>query len=94
MIFLISCFLINFSSFKDQKLNTKIYFRMVNQSALYKLSKLNDEINKNMKPWNERSRYDSEGRLTVQLKKMKKQIRNILNAVSGNNITIMLKGKN
>jgi hypothetical protein len=67
---------------------------MVNHSALYKLNKLNDEINKNMKPWNERSRYDSEGRLTVQLKKMKKQIRNILNAVSGNNITIMLKGKN
>jgi hypothetical protein len=64
---------------------------MVNKSPLFKLTELNNRINKKMKPWSERTRYYN-GILVKNIKKMKKKIRNLLITISGDNITEMLKG--
>jgi flagellar biosynthesis/type III secretory pathway chaperone len=65
---------------------------MVNKSLLYKVDDLNKSLNTIMKPWGQRKRYDLDGRLTTQLRRMKSKIRKLLFNISGENIVEMLKG--
>jgi hypothetical protein len=53
---------------------------------------LNKSLNTIMKPWGQRKRYDLDGRLTTQLRRMKSKIRKLLFNISGENIVEMLKG--
>ena len=46
-----------------------------------------------MKEWSSRFRQDNNGRKNKHIKKLKSQVREILNIISGNSIVEMLKGE-
>ena len=69
---------------------------MVNLTSLeliHQFIKSDTRIRK-MKRWSDRFRYDSENKLSSYLRKMKKQIFEILSIISGDDIVEMLKGLN
>ena len=45
-----------------------------------------------MRPWNQRFRYDNQGRLERALRKIVKEVRKLLDLISGHQIVEMLKG--
>lgn len=65
---------------------------MVNLTALHKISNFIKQL-RHMKKWSERRTRDQSGILLRYTREMAKQIKEILNLISGNDIIEMLKGK-
>lgn len=66
---------------------------MPNITALKKLDQyIQSHSLKPMKKWSSRSRFDSDDCQIKYMKKLRKQFRNIMILVSGNDIVEMLKG--
>ena len=67
---------------------------MVNKSTIERINMYIDSKHlRPMKKWSLRFRYSQDSKKTRDIKKIIKQIRNLLNFLSGNDIVEMLKGK-
>jgi hypothetical protein len=68
---------------------------MVNSSCLMKIMDLVESKNlKAMKKWSLRNRVRRDGQKSTHVLNLRKQVRQLLNLVSGNDICEMLKGEN
>ena len=67
---------------------------MVNLTALERISRFirNDNRIKKMKPWSQRFRFDSMDKSCPYLRKLKKQVFELLSLISDDEISEMLRG--